>query len=300
MNKSKVFLQNLNWERDQGIQLIMINGVQPPGRNQFYDQILKHNVKDRRCLEIGFGTGILSMLALKHGAEHIEAWEQDFNRYQLGCHIIQQLDLESKITLNFGQYDKQQYTDRDRVIFHEIIGPNVWNEGLWYALPWHADLVLPGVINVELEVIALDINTYKTAFLTTRPFQPGVELDKKFINLVQELIDQTPQKNHFRECLDSNNIENEYLYTLPFYRIDCNNKTINSNTVDSLPVEFYKQYTFEFDSDKVLLVYPLIVLEHQDKTLHWTWYKPIVITHSGIYDIKHNFQTGDFTNHRVV
>ena len=44
--------------------------------------------KPLSILEIGFGTGFLSMLALKHGARSIVAYESDINRYQLGCEVI--------------------------------------------------------------------------------------------------------------------------------------------------------------------------------------------------------------------
>ena len=74
--------------------LPMINDVV---RNHFYKKILK-DTKNKNCLEIGFGSGILSILALEAGANHIVAYEEDLETYQLGLEIIQSLNLENKIT----------------------------------------------------------------------------------------------------------------------------------------------------------------------------------------------------------
>jgi predicted RNA methylase len=58
------FLDRVDFENHDGVYLSMLNDV---ARNHFYDQILTE-VRNQHCVEIGFGTGLLSMLALKHGA----------------------------------------------------------------------------------------------------------------------------------------------------------------------------------------------------------------------------------------
>jgi predicted RNA methylase len=55
------FLDRVDFENHDGVYLSMLNDV---ARNQFYDQVLTQ-VRDHDCVEIGFGTGLLSMLALK-------------------------------------------------------------------------------------------------------------------------------------------------------------------------------------------------------------------------------------------
>ena len=96
------FLNRIDWHNHDGVNLGMINDFM---RNQFYDRILSRYVKDQDCTDIGFGTGLLSMLALKHGARHVRAFESDRDRYQLGCKIIEQLNLTDWIELINERYD---------------------------------------------------------------------------------------------------------------------------------------------------------------------------------------------------
>ena len=88
------FLKRIDWHNHDGVNLGMINDFM---RNQFYDRILSRYVRDQQCTDIGFGTGLLSMLALKHGAKHIRAFESDPDRFQLGCEIISRLGLHDQI-----------------------------------------------------------------------------------------------------------------------------------------------------------------------------------------------------------
>ena len=96
------FIQRLDWHRTVGLQLGMINSQEPPGRNQFYDRMLGKHVRHRRCIDIGFGTGLLTMLAIKHGAEHVEAWEKDRDVFELGLRLIHNLHLDHRISLHLG------------------------------------------------------------------------------------------------------------------------------------------------------------------------------------------------------
>ena len=298
MIQNKTFLQNLNWERDQGIQLGMINDKLPPGRNLFYDKIL-NCVQGKQCVEIGFGTGLLSMIALHHGAEHVEAWESDYNRFLLGTHIIDTLQLNNKITLYHGLYNKKQFTDKEKIVFHEIIGSNIWNEGMRDALPLESSCIIPGEFLVEFDILSMTKETYEQAFLTNRRFEPNLSYLSAFTNVVQQLINETPQKNHLREELDKNQIEYQTLDTLDFYRINLNQRTINKQEFLDIPTQFYQNYSFDFDQHTVYLLYPHNTICHDDLSLHWGWYKPVVISSSGNYTIAQNFTTGDFTTYKV-
>lgn len=299
MTQNKTFLQNLNWERDQGIQLAMINGNRPQGRNQFYDKILQENVSKQRCIDIGFGTGLLSMLAIKHGATHVEAWEENEDRYALGRYIIKKLNLQNKICLFHGSYNHHENNADNKIVFHEIIGANIWNESLRNSLPLNAKLVLPGIMHVDLDIVGLEKSTYQMAFMTKRIFDPGVELVTGFTDLVQSLIDQTPQKNHFRESLFDNSIANTLIKSLPYYTIDFNKLLINNKKFDCIPNRFSKSFEFTVDDDQVWLLYPRIHIEHDNHKLHWGWYRPIVVDQSGNYNIEQSFAHGNFTVYKV-
>lgn len=116
----------INW-KDYGFELSMITDK---ARNEFYDKIFTE-VKNQHCIEVGFGTGILSLIALKHNPKHITAYEMDYERYLLGKDIIEKLGLQDRITLindRIGQLTKQ---DGD-IVIHEIVDQNIWGEGLFY------------------------------------------------------------------------------------------------------------------------------------------------------------------------
>ena len=119
------FLDCVDFENHNGVYLPMINDV---ARNQFYDSIL-HEVQDQDCIEIGFGTGFLSMLALKHGARSIVAYESDPERYQLGCEVIKILKLQDRITLLNQRYT-HDCNHNATVIFTETVDDNIWGEGI--------------------------------------------------------------------------------------------------------------------------------------------------------------------------
>ena len=124
--------QKLRWDRDNGVYLPMI---EDSARNQFYDNVFAKTVKNKNCIDVGFGTGLLSLLALKHGATHITAYECDYNRFQLGKHIISHLGLETKITLINKLFTPADAQSHHELLFHETIDPNLWSDGVFGILP---------------------------------------------------------------------------------------------------------------------------------------------------------------------
>ena len=131
----------IDFKHDDGVNLSMINDFM---RNQFYDRVLSRHVRDQYCTDIGFGTGLLSILALKHGARHVRAFESDRNRYLLGCEIINRLKLHDQIELINTRYTNEKYSPTP-ITFTETVNGNLWGEGLWSSLPQHpGDVFLPG------------------------------------------------------------------------------------------------------------------------------------------------------------
>jgi len=185
------FLQRIDWHNHDGVNLGMINDFV---RNQFYDRILSRYVRNQRCTDIGFGTGLLSMLALKHGAEHVRAFESDPDRYQLGKEIVRQLNLQHQIELINERYDNSYQPTN--VTFTETVNGNLWWEGLWNSLPRdHKSVFLPG--EYFLEVWAVEV-PYIFAQGLCRPgstqqyFSPGIDIDLQFRQTLNRLIGATP------------------------------------------------------------------------------------------------------------
>ena len=180
----------INWLSDDGVNLPMINDVP---RNLFYDKILSGTVQNKRCCDIGFGTGLLSLLALKHGAKSITAYEKDPTRFELGQRIIKHLGLQDRIELKncLAKTVDIEKLDCD-VVFHEIIHQGLWGEGVWWVRPsMPGKEYAPG--NYFFEMYATEISDSTVdGFLNGDPdasyFNPGIEIDPGFIDLINSFI----------------------------------------------------------------------------------------------------------------
>ena len=180
------FLSRIDWYNHDGVNLGMINDFM---RNQFYDRILSRYVANQYCTDIGFGTGLLTMLALKHGAKHVQAFEGNSDRYQLGCEIIKQLKLQDRIELINKRYN-HNFKARP-VTFTETVNGNLWWEGLWNSLPrTNGTVFLPGTYFLEMWAVEIPDSFARGL---CRPgqsrscFSPGVDVDFEFVSVVNSL-----------------------------------------------------------------------------------------------------------------
>jgi len=180
-------INRIDWQNHDGVNLSMINDFM---RNQFYDNILRDGLTQKSCIDIGFGTGLLSIMALKHGAKHITAFESDPNRYELGKIIIDRLGLGSSIDLVNQRYDHD--TAKADVIFSETVNGNLWQEGLWRSLPRSVgQTFLPGRYWLEISLIPCPERFARRIGIecqNTKNFDSGVDLDENFIDLINELM----------------------------------------------------------------------------------------------------------------
>lgn len=180
----------LNWLRDDGINLHMINDVV---RNSFYNQILTDSVKNKNCCDIGFGTGLLTLLALKHGAASVVAYEKDQHRYELGQHIISRLKLSNKVKLFHLQATSEHIFDQQfDVVFQEIIHQNIWGEGLWSIRPSTSNTnFIPGKFFLEIcanEISDVALDGLINSGGSLDYFNPGIDMPADFVNIVNEVI----------------------------------------------------------------------------------------------------------------
>lgn len=183
----KVF-DSINWDTDDGVSLPMINDVP---RNAFYNKILQESVTGKRCCDVGFGTGLLSILALKHGAEHVIAFEKDPVRYQLGKHIISSCNLEDRIELHNTEATINIIDTLDcEIVYHEIIHQDIWGEGLHLIAPKHLDKTyLPGKYFFELWAMPVtDVAIDGLTQGNTLRFNPGIDMDPVYVNAINAVI----------------------------------------------------------------------------------------------------------------
>ena len=199
-----------NWLSDNGIALRMLKDKE---RNRFYDRALKEVVPGKHCIDVGFGTGLLSLIALKHGAKHIRAYESNLERYQLGQHMITQLGLKNQIYLVHQSFDATCINNTDEVIFHEIIGAVLYSEGLRCTFN-NSIPVCPGQYTTEFVVFDVDPkevdslkiwqpdtnarNRMQNEFYIeqSQQFNLGIDVNNDYVNIVKGLIEDyfTDQK----------------------------------------------------------------------------------------------------------
>jgi hypothetical protein len=127
---NKQLSQIIDWKNDNGVAFGIISDRL---RNQFYDNSFKNNVTNKHCIDIGFGTGLLSFLALKYNPKHITAFESNSIRYEFGLELIKNLKLENKITLINATFNSSYVNKEHDLIFHEIVDNDIWGEGLTTA-----------------------------------------------------------------------------------------------------------------------------------------------------------------------
>lgn len=186
------FLDCVDFKNHDGVYLPMLNDV---ARNRFYDRVLTQ-VRDHDCVEIGFGTGLLSMLALKHGARSIVAYESDPDRYRLGCEVIKVLKLQDRITLINQRYD-HTCEHGQAVVFTETVNDNIWGEGLYNSLPrLSGRQFLPGQYFLEIYAIPIsaDIAGSLIQVREENHFSPGVDIDSRFVSYINLLLSKKYNK----------------------------------------------------------------------------------------------------------
>lgn len=183
------FLDRIDWKKDDGVFIPMLNDVM---RNRFYESIIKDSVLGKHCIDIGFGTGMLSLLALKHGASHVTAYEKNSNRFLLGQAIIDQLKLQDKITLINEQFDHTTPVEKDKILISESVGTNLWSEGMFSTIPrTPGHTFLPGKYFLELFVVPVSetyLDTLTTSATMHSFFAPGIDLDQNFVQLINQFL----------------------------------------------------------------------------------------------------------------
>lgn len=185
-------ISRINWVEHDGVNLAMINDLL---RNRFYDRLLARHVPGQRCIDIGFGTGLLSMIALQHGASNIIAFESDVDRYELGRAVINELGLQQHIDLQYDRFDHTFFKKYpNHVVYTETVNGTLFQEGLKQSLPrYPRDNFIPGKYFMEIYSIPISWNL-ATGIAhdigEPKPFSPGIDVDKKFIDVVNRYRQQ--------------------------------------------------------------------------------------------------------------
>jgi hypothetical protein len=319
----------IDFQNHDGVNLSMINDYM---RNRFFENIIKDSVRDKNCIDIGFGTGFLSILALKHGAKHVIAYENNYNRFCLGKEIIQNLNLESKITLNFGTYTHDLY-ENDHVIITETVNGNLWQEKLFLnSIPRKPGIdFLPG--EYFLNIYAIPVSESFAHGIGCEQnnkvrFAPGIDLPVDFVNVVNRNISKwsniSVDSPNIIPLSDGINYINDSVDTqwdwIPYLRmtfdlepsasyiLNATNSTITStdskgtivNNIDFSATAHTLTYT-SVESEYLLIV-PRVGLKHKNEVLfldhgHWGAAQSPIILKNNTHElnVSHNFLNGNIT-----
>lgn len=130
--------------------------VRDTKRNRFYDNILKETVAGKHCLDVGFGTGLLSYLALKYNPKHITAYELDVPTFEFSKWVLKKLNLENKITLLNEKCTLSKISKEYDLMYHELLGPEMWDECNMISLFNTSVPVVPSTYLCDFYITELD------------------------------------------------------------------------------------------------------------------------------------------------
>ena len=186
-NLKKHLLHNLDFSSGFGIDLPMLND-QP--RNKFYRNCLAE-CKDKVVLDIGSGTGLLSVMAIDAGAKKVYGFEIDKKNYELSQHLIEKAKLQDKIKiLHMDVLDcdpKKLDMEPIDFVMSETFASDIFIQNFTHITDYVLQkfplakncTVIPSKIELKISLVdQLDKNN----------FDPGVNLHKGFKNAMNEVI----------------------------------------------------------------------------------------------------------------
>jgi predicted RNA methylase len=112
--------------------------VHDHARNDFYENMIKKEVKGKTVLDIGTGTGFLALLAARYGASHVYACEMNPLFFTIAKQNIERSPFKNKITLLFGSSKKlkldRELPEKVDLLVSEIISTSIFSENMLVTL----------------------------------------------------------------------------------------------------------------------------------------------------------------------
>lgn len=187
-NNREYFLRNLNFQSGFGVDLAMINYAP---RNIFYKKCLK-DIKGKTVLDVGSGTGILSVMAVDSGADKVYAFEIDKKNYELSKHLVETAGLSDKIKIFHNDFLECDNNLLDLGPIDVFMSETFANDVFIQNFSYISDHVykkfnlskqfvsIPQ--SIELKISVVDCGLLDGEFL------PGIEINKKYKDAVDLAI----------------------------------------------------------------------------------------------------------------
>lgn len=244
----------MDWTKDDGIFMPMINDT---GRNQFYKQAIDQSVAGKTVVDIGTGTGLLSILSARAGAKKVWAIEQDPERAELAQELINKVGMNSVIeVVNQNFFDTDISAD---IYVSETINTQIFGEDILQIAEHarkHGGQFIPSYFDLNLALyknhpIFVLCQLRSDAF----EFQPDIKIDPTFEQAVNQMFQQSHSLDNtlyrgnvlnglFTTLPRFNDLKLEKIYESPMLTLDLNQPIDINNIKLSIP-----HFQFENQND---------------------------------------------------
>ena len=263
-------------------------------RNMWYLKCFANSLKNKNCVEIGTGLGILSSIAIGFEPKSLIAYEGSKKAYDIAKQCMNKnIDLRNETVNNLYQSPLNPTPD---VIFHELLGDRIWDEGCNVFLPygiknWKSPMwsAIPGEFITEIHVTKkqsgfafdTDPNNWphpKKNILIDPGASADLEWLKKLKNVVYPMFDlQDDNMQLFNIMADDNLFDTTECVAKALVNVNQGTITTNGSEVTSFAdIEWNKDTAmkFDFDVEKDSFVFFRFAMKHRTSIFyldqgHW-------------------------------
>jgi predicted RNA methylase len=246
-------LKKINWTGASfGYDLLMINDQE---RNEFF---WLDDCKDKIVLDIGSGTGLLSVMAAQAGARHVYTFEVDPTNYKNAKYFIKESGFENVITIinaDLLSVDKNSWNHENiDIVVTETFANDCFIENFAFLVE-HVE----NNFNTSKHLIWVPNQIELRLTLVNHPpeneFNPGVDVPPLFLNKINDSV--AIFRNHFYHAFNEINLP---VSQIPKYKPK-NSKLIDTFVCDSGLRNHLHNVRYNVQFDHSNLDYPYLKVD---------------------------------------